>query len=83
MRGVDSESASYAHRPLLQTGLTGLVGASVCVGYRLTPEAAIVNLYRRGQSTHMGGHQDDLELTMDAPVVSISVGNTAIFLLGW
>ena len=30
----------------------------------------------------MGGHQDDLELTFDKPVVSISLGLPAIFLLG-
>ena len=41
-----------------------------------------MNFYRCGQHSTMGGHRDDLELTMDAPVVSMSFGSTAVFLLG-
>ncbi len=44
-------------------------------------EAIIVNFY--GTKSHMGGHKDDLELTFDAPVVSVSTGLPAIFLLGY
>lgn len=45
-----------------------------------TPQASIVNFYKR--SSTMGGHLDDLEYTFEKPVVSISLGLPAIFLLG-
>lgn len=52
-------------------------------GCSMKPEAAIVNYYNlERKSLPMGPHQDDLELTMKAPVVSISVGCTAVFLIG-
>lgn len=43
-------------------------------------EAAIVNYYNLKQQ--MGGHRDDLEFDFTKPVVSISLGLPAIFLLG-
>ena len=50
----------------------------------LRPEAGIVNLYRGAAKLKqpMGGHVDDGERTLDAPVVSISVGCACVFLLG-
>lgn len=50
------------------------------VGLSLHPEAAIVNYYPLG--TCMSGHVDDAELTMDEPIVSVSIGRSAIFLIG-
>jgi len=51
------------------------------VGYKsYLPEAAIVNYYH--QDSTLCGHQDDAELTFERPIVSISLGNTAVFLLG-
>ena len=44
------------------------------------PEAAIINYYPQG--ANMGGHQDDAEPAMDRPIVSISIGCPAIFLIG-
>lgn len=44
------------------------------------PEASIVNYYNA--KSLMGGHRDELELALDKPVVSMSMGLTAIFLLG-
>lgn len=46
----------------------------------ITAEAAIVNYYPCG--TSMSGHLDDAELTMEEPIVSISIGCPAIFLIG-
>jgi alkylated DNA repair protein alkB family protein 1 len=43
-------------------------------------EAGIVNFYPEGSS--LCGHQDDAEPYRDAPVVSLSLGCTAIFLVG-
>eukprot|EP01035_Chromulina_nebulosa_P036175 gene36175-48699_t len=43
-------------------------------------EAAIVNYYPCG--TSMSGHLDDAEQAMDEPIVSISLGCPAIFLIG-
>ena len=50
------------------------------VGESMHAEAAIVNFYPTG--TYMSGHLDDAEHAMDEPIVSISLGTPAIFLLG-
>lgn len=48
------------------------------------PQAAIVNVYRGAAKLKlpMGGHKDDMERTMQRPVVSISLGCPGIFLMG-
>lgn len=50
------------------------------VGETMRPEAAIVNYYPMNAT--MGGHLDDAELSMERPIVSISLGCPAIFLIG-
>lgn len=47
---------------------------------KYTPSASIVNFYTT--KSIMGGHRDDLEFTMEKPIVSLSIGLPAIFLLG-
>lgn len=73
--------------PLLQE--LGQSVASVCPSpghetqsnfMTLRAEAIIVNFYRK--TSTMGGHQDDVEYTMDHPVVSLSLGSRCIFLKG-
>ena len=58
--------------------------AAASVGFALTPDICLVNRY--GRDGRMGQHQDKDEdaSTLDAgvPVVSLSVGDTARFLLG-
>lgn len=44
------------------------------------PDACLVNLYRG--SAKMGLHQDRDEADMGAPVVSVSLGDTAVFRIG-
>jgi alkylated DNA repair protein (DNA oxidative demethylase) len=44
------------------------------------PEACLVNLYREGAK--MGLHRDQDEDEFAAPVVSVSLGDTAIFRIG-
>lgn len=44
------------------------------------PEACLVNLYEAG--ARMGLHQDRDEETFEAPVVSVSLGDTALFRIG-
>lgn len=48
--------------------------------YRAPPECCLVNLYR-GQA-RMGLHQDRDEEALDAPVLSVSLGDEAIFRIG-
>lgn len=48
--------------------------------YGLEPDALLVNFYRPGAT--LGLHQDRDERDLTAPVVSISLGDTATFLLG-
>jgi DNA oxidative demethylase len=49
-------------------------------GYPHPPEACLVNLYEG--SARMGLHVDADEAAWDAPVVSISLGDTALFRVG-
>lgn len=48
--------------------------------YRAPPQCCLVNLYRNG--ARMGLHQDRDEVAFDAPVVSISLGDSAVFRIG-
>ena len=41
---------------------------------------ALVNYYHEGDT--LGGHRDDVERDQSAPIVAISLGCDAIFLLG-
>jgi alkylated DNA repair protein alkB family protein 1 len=67
-------------------GSTGTNSISLSTGPKsinsLSVEAAIVNFYKWDLYRPMGGHRDDLELTFDHPVVSVSLGLDALFLLG-
>jgi alkylated DNA repair protein (DNA oxidative demethylase) len=49
-------------------------------GYGAPPEACLVNYYTPG--ARMGLHRDSDEAALDAPVVSISLGDTAVFRIG-
>jgi alkylated DNA repair protein (DNA oxidative demethylase) len=49
-------------------------------GYPHPPEACLVNWY--GDGAKMGLHQDKDEADFDAPVVSLSLGDTAVFRVG-
>jgi alkylated DNA repair protein (DNA oxidative demethylase) len=49
-------------------------------GYPHDPEACLVNFYRQG--ARMGLHRDEDEDDFAAPVVSISLGDTAVFRIG-
>jgi alkylated DNA repair protein (DNA oxidative demethylase) len=48
--------------------------------YPAPPETALVNLYRPGAK--MGLHQDSDEQATDAPVISVSLGDDALFRIG-
>ncbi|MBV9046194.1 MAG: alpha-ketoglutarate-dependent dioxygenase AlkB [Alphaproteobacteria bacterium] len=48
--------------------------------YPAPPECCLVNLYRAGAK--MGAHQDRDEAALDAPVVSVSLGDDALFRFG-
>ena len=49
-------------------------------GYPAEPECCLVNLYRGGAK--MGLHQDLDEQAFDAPVLSVSLGDEALFRIG-
>jgi alkylated DNA repair protein (DNA oxidative demethylase) len=49
-------------------------------GYSALPEACLVNLYRG--KARMGLHRDSDELARDAPVLSVSLGDKAVFRFG-
>ncbi|EOX99844.1 Oxidoreductase, 2OG-Fe(II) oxygenase family protein [Theobroma cacao] len=50
------------------------------IGEEFRPEAAIVNYFGLGDT--LGGHLDDMEADWSKPIVSMSLGCKAIFLLG-
>ena len=50
------------------------------VGGRRRPDACLVNLYREGAK--MGLHQDKDEADLTAPVLSVSLGDAALFRIG-
>ncbi|KAL6952876.1 DNA-(apurinic or apyrimidinic site) lyase [Sarracenia purpurea var. burkii] len=50
------------------------------LGENFQPEAAIVNYFGLGDM--LGGHLDDMEVDWSKPIVSMSLGCKAIFLLG-
>ncbi|CAM8916078.1 unnamed protein product [Rhodiola kirilowii] len=50
------------------------------IGEEFQPEAAIVNYFGPGDT--LGGHLDDMEADWSKPIVSVSLGCKAIFLLG-
>jgi DNA oxidative demethylase len=49
-------------------------------GYPAAPDACLVNLYRA--DARMGLHRDQDEQALDAPVVSVSLGDSALFRFG-
>jgi len=49
-------------------------------GYPAPPEACLINHYAAG--ARMGLHQDRDEQALDAPVLSLSLGDTAVFRVG-
>jgi DNA oxidative demethylase len=49
-------------------------------GYPHPPEACLINYY--AADTRMGLHQDKDEVDFDAPVVSLSLGDAALFRIG-
>lgn len=49
-------------------------------GYRSPPEACLINYY--GPTAKMGLHQDRDEQDFDAPVLSLSLGDTCLFRIG-
>jgi alkylated DNA repair protein (DNA oxidative demethylase) len=49
-------------------------------GHAAPPECCLVNLYRG--AARMGLHQDKDEAALDAPVLSVSLGDTALFRIG-
>ncbi len=49
-------------------------------GYDHAPEACLVNVY--GPDARMGLHQDRDEADFNAPVVSLSLGDTCVFRIG-
>lgn len=49
-------------------------------GYPHEPEACLVNFYMG--SARMGLHRDEDEIDMNAPVVSVSLGDSAVFRIG-
>ncbi|KAK4780020.1 hypothetical protein SAY87_016126 [Trapa incisa] len=57
-----------------------MAATAMPTGEEFKPEAAIVNYFGLGDT--LGGHLDDMEADWSRPIVSMSLGCKAIFLLG-
>jgi alkylated DNA repair protein (DNA oxidative demethylase) len=77
-RYQDAHPVSGAPWPPIPQALLDL-WAELCA-YDSPPEACLVNLYRDGAK--MGLHVDADEAAKDAPVLSVSLGDDALFRLG-
>ncbi|WP_420477862.1 alpha-ketoglutarate-dependent dioxygenase AlkB family protein [Brevundimonas sp. FT23028] len=64
--------------PPMPQGLLDLWNA--LTGWPEPPDACLVNLYR--ENAKMGLHQDRDEADLNAPVLSVSLGDTALFRIG-
>jgi len=64
--------------PAIPRALLDLWNAAT--GYPAPPECCLVNLYREG--ARMGLHQDKDEAALEAPVLSVSLGDEAVFRIG-
>jgi alkylated DNA repair protein (DNA oxidative demethylase) len=64
--------------PPIPTALTGLWRD--LADWPKPPDACLVNLYR--ETARMGLHQDRDEVDLGAPVLSVSLGDTAVFRIG-
>ena len=71
---VGDLSTLFARTALMLEGAVGQENLS------FSPSACIVNFYTT--KANMGGHRDDLEFAMHKPIVSLSTGLPAVFLLG-
>jgi alkylated DNA repair protein (DNA oxidative demethylase) len=86
--GWVSDQSGYRYQPLHpETGLAWppipeplLQAWRDLAGYPHPPEACLVNFYEA--SAKMGLHQDRDEQEFDAPVLSLSLGDTAVFRIG-
>jgi alkylated DNA repair protein (DNA oxidative demethylase) len=86
--GWVSDESGYRYQPLHpETGAPWPPVPAVLLeawrelaGYPHAPEACLVNFYEA--SARMGLHQDRDEQDFDAPVLSLSLGDTAIFRIG-
>ena len=76
-RAYEPESRPDTFPPALAQLTTELASAA---GEAVRPQAAIVNFYSADST--MGGHLDDAEPCQTAPIVSLSLGLDAIYLIG-
>jgi alkylated DNA repair protein alkB family protein 1 len=76
-RAYEAESRPDTVPPALAQLTAELASAA---GEAVHPQAAIVNFY--GADSTMGGHLDDAEPCQTAPIVSLSLGLDAIYLIG-
>lgn len=74
--GKIGASTAWLHGPTRPCS----VEPSTAANAQYMASASIVNYYN--SKSVMGGHRDDLEIALDKPLVSISMGRPAIFILG-
>lgn len=76
---VSTNEVNGAPWPAIPEALLGLWDE--VAAYRAPPECCLVNLYEHAKA-RMGLHRDEDEQALDAPVVSLSLGDTCVFRVG-
>ena len=75
--------AAFSSRECSVSARSSIIQEDSCFSdVPFTPSAAIVNFYDAAKHCSMGGHLDDREEDMTQPVVSLSFGLPAVFLMG-
>ncbi|PNW82309.1 hypothetical protein CHLRE_06g278198v5 [Chlamydomonas reinhardtii] len=77
---VQATEPSQAAAGAVSAGLAPPTGAAPAAPRGYEPDAAIVNYYQIGDV--LGGHVDDVESDLAQPIVSVSLGCPALFLMG-
>ncbi|GFR42305.1 hypothetical protein Agub_g3205, partial [Astrephomene gubernaculifera] len=80
MARVAREAETLAGAAAAADGAAAAASANAAVFREYKPDAAIVNFYQQGDV--LGGHLDDVERDMGQPIVSVSLGCPAVFLMG-
>ena len=80
MPGCDAPCSDvpFTGHSLLVNVVAIVLGGIAAEGWE--PDVALINYYREGDT--LGGHKDDVEQDQTAPIVALSLGCDAIFLLG-
>lgn len=75
-----NDDIKYRELPSVLKTMSEKIVHALDIDADYTADAALLNFY--GSKDTLGGHKDDAEMDLSQPIVSMSIGCDAIFLLG-